>query len=95
MAPVVSSWDEYIATYEAYLDSARRALASGKQLPVELAEMQPSEPVPEEYAARLLYLMASLACALDERSHPPGFVEAWRLAAQLVRPRRRRDALTP
>ena len=50
------------------------------------AQSRDVDAVPEEHAVKLLFLMASLACALNERSHPSGFVEAWQHAAHLTPP---------
>lgn len=85
-----AAWAEYLDGYEAYLTTARRALREGRQVPTDQRVERPNGPVPEEYAWKVLQLVAEARSALDgERAGSP-LVSTCRAAARRVLDRARR-----
>lgn len=72
-------WAEYLDGCADHVHSARLALDGGREVPVSPVIARPSEPVPEEYAWKLLQLVAEVTSALgNEQPQPARLVNAYR-----------------
>ena len=87
-----SPWAAYLEGYTDYVHHARRALDGRSEVQENLVLDRPCGPVPDEYAWRLLELVAAATTALDgKRARSTRLLEACRAVSQraLGRPRRR------
>lgn len=86
-----TAWAEYLDDYEAYLTTARRGLREGRQAPADQRVERPNGPVPEEYAWKVLQLVAEATSTLDgERAGSPPLFSTCRTAARRILGRARR-----
>lgn len=87
----VSPWVEYLDGRSDYVHSAQRALHGREDVAVGPLVACPSGPVPEEYAWRLLELVAETTSALgDERHRTHRLLDTCRGTTQRVLARARR-----